>query len=85
MNDAKKLSLVETMDFIFNSCKYDATGKERPVNEKVLKYANYVGWLEGFILNNCNDEQALAFVNLVNVFSVNPQEDDSDEEEGSFY
>ena len=81
------LLLRSHMDFIWDSCKRDATGAERPIKEQLLKLSAYVGWLEANLLANVTDAQAESICSNVKIHSIvhDDPEEESDIDEGGFY
>lgn len=84
MNEDRKDEVSKVLDFIYNGCRYDADGKHRPSEERMMKYVWYIGWLEGNILDLFTDEQAEALKERVKVLTYFPYAEE-EEEEGSFY
>ena len=80
MKEHNKVLVKSVMDFIYDSCGNDASGKLRPSDERLRNFARYIGWLEGNLLEFMTDEQFEIFIERVKV-----REAENAADAGSFY
>lgn len=91
MNADKLAAVKAMMDFIYHSCRFDSSGKDRPDDEKLQKFVWYIGWLEGNLLSLCDDDEAEILLSRVEVWKAWSKQDATDEallhddQDGSFY
>ncbi len=62
MNIQIKNNVKSTMDIQFEKFFCDNDGNPFNTNERLVNYSYYIGRLEGFIMDNCTDEQAQLFL-----------------------
>lgn len=88
MNADKRVAVKVMLDFIYDSCSFEPSGKPRDTQERAAKFAWYIGWLEGNLLEFCTDEQADLLMERI---KIRKSEDATyeailhDDQDGSFY
>jgi hypothetical protein len=88
MNADTRNTVKALLDFVYDSCAYDSSGRPRPTDEKLQKFAAYIGWLEGNLLAFCTDEQAKILMDRVKIRTKDDAVDEAllhDDQDGSFY
>lgn len=88
MNADKQVAVKTLLDFIYDSCRFNSSGEERSDEEKLRKYAWYIGWLEGNLLAHCDDDQAQVIMDRIKIRTFQDAIDEAllhDDEDGSFY
>lgn len=84
-----ELLLRAALDYIWTSCQRDAEGNFRPHQERLWHFGRYIGWLEGNILKNFSEEQALEMLENIQINRSDDNATDEavlhDDEDGSFY
>jgi hypothetical protein len=89
MKPETEVLLRAAMDYIWTSCQRDAEGNIRPMQERLWHFGRYIGWLEGNVLKQFNDEQALLMLENIQINRSDDNATDEaalhDDENGSFY
>lgn len=88
MNEQNRIAVQILLDFIYDSCRFDSSGDERSDEEKLRKYAWYIGWLEGNLLEQCDDDQVQVIMDRIKIRTFEDAVDEvvlHDDEDGSFY